>query len=442
MPPKQRPAEDDPLGWLRFLKPLLDAQIAYCSVQERYYDGLSFARNYAASEAFGRIFAKMLNTIMDNWLPIVVESVEERMHIDGFRFGDVPAADRDAWNLWQRNRLDAESELLHNACLKLGIAYAMVWPDEVNSDLIRITPESPYEVYVHPVPGRRDLRMAGLKITEDDWGKGEAYVYLPNVTYRLERQTATRFEPVEAIPNPIGKVPVIVFRNRERLPTPLGQVWRSEIHDVLNTQDQINQVLVNMIVAAEFGAYPQRWATGVEFETDPNTGEMVTPWKAAQNRVWAVGDPEGRFGQFEPTALRNYVDALESRIQSLASRTKTPPHYLLGQSQALSGEALKTAETGLVAKVRSRARHVGEAWEDTLRLAFDFQGDPRGSEYSAETIWADMESRTEAEHVDALVKLRSLRVPFRSLWERAGFTQTEIDRFVGMLKDEQTMPRE
>lgn len=51
----------------------------------------------------------------------------------------------------------------------------------------------------------------------------------------------------------------------------------------------------------------------------------------------------------------------------------------------------------------------------------------------AETIWTDPESRSEAEHTDSLLKKMSLGVPVRQLWEDAGYSQTQIDRFGDML---------
>jgi hypothetical protein len=58
-------------------------------------------------------------------------------------------------------------------------------------------------------------------------------------------------------------------------------------------------------------------------------------------------------------------------IQHVAAQTRTPPHYLLGQSGAFpSGESLKATETGLVAKVKRKQTTFGETWEEAMRLAF------------------------------------------------------------------------
>lgn len=64
-----------------------------------------------------------------------------------------------------------------------------------------------------------------------------------------------------------------------------------------------------------------------------------------------------------------------------------------------------------------------------MRLAFAVKGDPRKDAHLAETIWRDAEYRSEAEHIDALLKLNSLGVPRQQLWQDAGYTPAQIERF-------------
>lgn len=67
-----------------------------------------------------------------------------------------------------------------------------------------------------------------------------------------------------------------------------------------------------------------------------------------------------------------------------------------------------------------------------MRLCFAIEDDPRADVQTAETIWADPESRSEAQHVDALTKLRAIGVPDEQLWEDAGYSPQQIDRFKTM----------
>jgi hypothetical protein len=123
-------------------------------------------------------------------------------------------------------------------------------------------------------------------------------------------------------------------------------------------------------------------------------------------------------------------------VQHVASQTRTPPHYFYLRGQFPSGESIKSAETGLVAKAKRKMRHFGEGWEEVIRLAFSVMNDDRADIVDAETIWGDPESRSESEHIDAVVKKLALGVPQQQLWEDADYTPQQIDRFHAMLREQ------
>lgn len=415
--------ERSPDEWLDALLVRLGKQQQAIKKYADYFDGtqpLGFATSSYRAE-----FEQIVKSTSDNWMPIIVEAVSERLHVNGFRFGDNPDADDDANLIWQENGLDNDSELLHLDALKYGVSAAMVWVDE-DSGRPLITVEHPTEVYVAHAAGTARTRVAAVKAYIDDWdGLHYANVYLPEVTYKFLSSDGNKWAQIDAVPNPVGIVPVVAFRNRMDT---FGR-FRSELDGFTSTQDQINKLVADMLVASEFGAFRQRWATGLEVPKDPETGKPVQPFKAAINRLWINPDENGKFGDFEATDLKHYIDAITSRIQSLASRSRTPPHYLLASGVFPNGESTKAAESGLVSKVRSRQRAFGECWEQVMRLAFAMTNDGRANEATAETIWADPETRTESEHMDALIKAKSINVPDQVLWERAGFSPQEINRF-------------
>ena len=102
-------------------------------------------------------------------------------------------------------------------------------------------------------------------------------------------------------------------------------------------------------------------------------------------------------------------------------------------------DALKAAETGLVSKVKDKQDPFGEAHEEMIRLAFRSvdADDPRATATNAETNWVDPESRSDAERVDAAVKLQGIGVPQEALWERIGASPQEIERWKVMAETEQ-----
>lgn len=439
-------AVGSPAWWVEKLNDRRKSQLVEISRYERYFDGQQALPVALSTKEYRKEFDAMLREVRDNWMPLVVEASSERLNVIGFRFAGTSETEADGAEdakadaassaIWQRNFLDADSKLAHQTALITGRCPIMVWAGADKK--AEITVEHPGQVVVAYTAGSRRQRAAALKAWQDEWtNKWFFNLYLPDAIYKFtgDENGASIKELADAkVANPLKVVPVVEIRNRLRLSD--GQP-RSELMEVTSTQDQINKTTIDMLVAAEFAAFRQRWATGVEIPKDENGVEIET-LKTAVDRMWTVGDDKARFGDFQATELKQYVELIESRILSIARRTRTPPHYMLGGSGTMpSGESIKAAETGLVAKVKDRQVTFGETWEEAMRLAALVEGDTeRGVAFSAETIWADPESRTESEHVDAVTKKKALRVPTMQLWEDLGYTPTQISRFKGMLLEE------
>ncbi|MGJ3559623.1 phage portal protein [Streptomyces sp. INA 01156] len=179
---------------------------------------------------------------------------------------------------------------------------------------------------------------------------------------------------------------------------------------------------------------PQRFVTGLEIQEDAN-GNPVEPFNVGQDKLLQAEAPDAKFGSFEVADLKNYVVLVDMLVQHLASVSRVPSHYfLVNSSNTPSGEAILSAEAGLVAKVKERMLHFGEAWERVIRLCFAVKRDKRKDAFEMETRWRDPEYRTEAQHVDALLKLHQLNVPEEVLWSEAGFSAAQIDAFREMRK--------
>ena len=406
---------------------------SYLKKCDEYYRGEH--RLLFATAKFREVFGLLFAAFSDNWCDLVVDASAERLRVDGFRFGDDEKGDQDAWDLWQRNGLDAESELAHTESVKLGCSYALVGPDDGGEPTIQLEPPTQAIVAVDPANGRR--RLAGLRCWSDEWGVEHAVLYLPGevVWWKKEAERKGWVDDVGSGRNPLGIVPLVPLPNA---PTLRERQGRSDVERVIPLQDAVNKLCADMIVASEYAAYPQRWVTGVEIpvypEGHPNAGQplpSIAGFLAGADRVMAVEDQNARFGNFAVSDLTIYVRAIEMFVQHVAAQTRTPPHYLLGAMGSFpSGESLKATETGLVAKVRRKQLALGEGWEEALRLAFLIAGDPRADDWDCETIWMNPESRSTAEITDAAVKMSTIGVPRPALWEYIGFTPQQIERWI------------
>lgn len=421
--------------WRDTLLTALVARRASLERFDRYYRGEH--RLLFATVKFRETFGLLFSSFSDNWCDLVVDASAERLRIDGFRFGDDETGDKAAWELWQRNGLDAESELAHEESIKLGCSYALVGPDDGGEPSIQL--ESPVNAIVALDPAQGRKRLAGLRAWTDEWGVDHAVLYLPGdvVWWRREGENKGWEEDAGSGSNRLGVVPLVPLPNG---PTLRERQGRSDVERVIPLQDAVNKLCADMIVASEFAAFPQRWMTGVEVprypEGDPNEGKplpsFVQRFLAGAGMTWAVEEEGAKLGNFAVSDLGIYARAIEMLIQHVAAQTRTPPHYLLGSSGNFpSGESLKATETGLVAKVKRKQLAFGEGWEEAIRLAFKVAGDDKRAEaWDCETIWMNPESRSTAEVVDAAVKLSSIGVPRPALWEYVGATPQQIERWI------------
>jgi hypothetical protein len=168
-----------PGAWLESLDGRLTQDQRELDLYERYFDGHHRLR--FATEKFRDVFGGLFGTFADNWCQIIVNASVERLQITGFRFGKDEQADSAAWDIWQRNNLDAASVLLHTEAIKVGRAYLLVDPN--NGDP-RITVEHPSQVIVAHAPGDRTQRLAGFKKWRGEDSYLYANVYLPDVVYK------------------------------------------------------------------------------------------------------------------------------------------------------------------------------------------------------------------------------------------------------------------
>lgn len=415
-----------PVDWLAFLQGKLIGRRAEIENFASYYEGdqqkLAFAQT-----RYKTAFRDLFNDWRDNFCGLIIDSSTERMRIKGFRVPPEGGMDKEAMEFWKKNRLDSLSNGVHLDAMVQGRAYVIVWANKKGDPIV--TPVSAEEMVVQYKPGSHTELEAAARFFQDAWGR--QWVTLWTETYVYEVPLGkTEWEQGTEQKNPLKKVPVVPFHNRARL---VGEPY-SDLANVIPIQDAINKITSDALLASEFAAWPQRWVTGLEIEEDEN-GNPKEPFKVSVDKLLQADAPDAKFGQFEAADLKNYVNLINLLVQHLSSVSRTPSHYfLVNQGNAPSGEAIISAEAGLVSKVKERMLYFGEAWEQVIRLCFQIKENKKSEEVSLETVWADPEYRTEAQHIDSLLKLKQLNVPEEMLWMRAGFTATEIEAFREMRK--------
>lgn len=433
MPVVLGPTANDrsPMWWLdRLYKRLID-RIPMIEKFNDYYIGdhpLPFV-----PERMREGLKRNMRMTRTNYMGLVVDSMVERMVIEGFRIG--ADYEEELWRIYQANHLDAESPQAWLEAAKSGMAYMLVGPnpDDVKTPIISV--EHPSQAIVEHAAGMRRKRVAGLKVWVDDWTAELAgELHLPETVCEFRGKASGGPKPqwrqISERPNPLKEVSLVELPNNPRLM--VGGV--SELADLTDIQDRINLTVAGRILVQRYGADPQKWATGYPSEDEDGNPQ---PLDVGIDRMVTSDVKETQFGQWQAAPLDPYSMAKKEDVKDIASRSRTPAQYLLsGDFSNVNGETLKASESGLVSKVRQRCRPHGEGVEDVMRMAAKLAGIPLQTPERMETIWRNPEFRTEGELVDALTKMATLRVPLDALWERWGATPQERERWREMLDAE------
>lgn len=418
----------------------------------------------------------------DNWCGVVANAPAERLRQTGFR---LPTDDRKGtalssdektlWDWWSLNELDLQSSQGFLASIIAKRSFALVWGNEADEPIV--TWEDPSQMYLDVDPQDHRSRRFALKVWIED-GKECATLYTPTQVWKWHRATGDvvvhdgrtsgglyvpstssatyaatggwqpRQPPEDEtwpIENPMGVVPVVEFPNRPML----GGQPLSDIAGTIAMQDAINMLWAYLFVAADYASMPARVIMGQEPPKVPildadgqKIGEKeVAIRDLAQGRLlWLTGQ-NTKVDQFERAHLDAFTSVIEVSVGHVGAQTRTPPHYLVSNKglSNLSGDALKAAETGLVKRVEEEQLFLSPAARELFRL-MALAGDKKDLAEKARRgvpQWKDAESRSEAQLVDALQKLKTIGFPFQWLAERYGLSQTEVVRLVQLKQDEQ-----
>jgi Phage portal protein, SPP1 Gp6-like len=487
---------NSPEWWLQRLEARLLARQQPMALFDDYYRG-NHRLSYHSARMLGA-FGQTFRELRVNYCGVVVDALAERLDVNGFRFAEDQRAADAAWGIWHDSGLESLFDRGLRSGLTKGEAALLVW---VNADgSPRIWAEDGSQTIVASDPADPANRRAALKRWFDpDARRLFATVYLPGGLYKYQTPPNTSDDPIASqggslptpgwnrgggatgqgasgtgpgttlpatgasatrwlrrvtdgepwpLPNPLGVVPVIPLPTKPDL----HGIGESELRVIIPIQDAINANIVNVMLAGQFAAFRQRWATNVKLEVDAATGKPVQPWNIAIDTLLTTpppepGEPATQFGSFDATELDGYIALHGAYVQALATISRTPPHYFIASMGNFpSGESLRSAEAGLKSKAQERINDDKGPVADAMRLAFLVASKQDGitsgvaARYArwaamteAESLWADPETKTESEHVDALVKLSAgLAIPPEALWPRIPASPQEIERWQTM----------
>lgn len=367
---------------------------------------------------------RKLTTVV-NWPRLVVDSLEERLDIEGFRLGDTPTADEQMWDWWQANNLDEESGLAHLEALVQGRAYITVGAPEEGTDSPVITVESARCMYAETHPRTRAVTRAVRLYNFHEGQARAATLYLPDRTAYLRLGEGGRWGPdpdLDDDEHDLGVVPVVPMTNRSRIHDRAG---RSEMADIIPLTDAACRSLTNLQGAQELLAMPQNIFMGVEKgDFVDQHGKQLSTWDAYLGRIKALANEQAKAIQLPGADLRNFTEVINHYGRLVGALSGLPPHFLgFTTDNPASADAIRSSEARLVKRAERRSRMFGEAWEQAMRIAMRIVGRDGANANRLETVWRDPSTPTYAAKADAVVKLvQAGLLPQEAAWEQMGFS--------------------
>jgi hypothetical protein len=260
----------------------LEQRLSTCQTEmdlrDAYYNGNQLIRDLGISVPPQ---LRGLHTVV-GWPATVVDTLDERLDVEGFRYASSAQGDDELWNIWQSNNLDEESQLGHLDALVYGCAYGAVGANDDGSALITV--ESPRHVAViwDPRWRARSPRAAGLRRRRER-PEPQATLYLPNETIMLESGVGVGWQVVERDVHNLGVVPLARLANRQRTSERDGA---SEItSQVMSLTDAACRTLLGMETYREFHVAPQRTILGAAQSAFQDAeGNAVSKWATYTGR--------------------------------------------------------------------------------------------------------------------------------------------------------------
>lgn len=448
---------------------LPDRQDALYALYQNYYDG---RQNDPRDLDFGSADPATVTTpfrARHNFMSVVVDVLVERLSVVGFAVTGDGLSDAAAagiagqlWRWWQQNRMDEHQVTVHAQAAIKGDAFLLVDYDAESDrprftfhDATEVTPlydaghhmSAAYKFWVEhyttesgQLRARRRLTKYSPDLIEKFADEGDGWTLWTADLDADGNPDGGVIAWVNGAGDPLG-IPFVHFKNKPRG----GDYGRSEVADAIPLQDELNRRVWATSEAASYEGSKQKYI--VNGQSPKGADGKQAGWVSGPGQVWAITpaapDKPVQVGQLDAGDVAALQDIADRELKALAGQTRTPLHLIWPEGPLPSGESLKTAEAGLVAKARDRSVTFGNAWEDACRLAIRLHNTFGTGEALPDTVmisaeWAPFETRS-ALGDEQVIALRRPDLSWNEAMRERGFDADTID-LISQERDAETPP--
>ncbi|MEN6508416.1 MAG: phage portal protein [Smithella sp.] len=239
-----------------------------------------------------------------------------------------------------------------------------------------------------------------------------------------------------------GSLPFVSYANQRNNYTRYGD---SEIRSAIPLQDVLNRTIYSMVMASEFAAFGVNWSIGMKINPagivpggiinmtlNNSDGTAITDFTAEQISFLQAC----KLGQFPATDISQYTNQIEKIVKEISQATQTPI-YGITAGGAISGDALKQLEIGLIGKCQRFQRQNTDAIKELIMLTAKMErvfspglGTPEIN--SVQITWKSPEILDNNAQIASLLQMYK---DAPGLWADS-FYQQKIGKLFGMSKED------
>ena len=372
-----------------------------------------------ATDRLQEAFRDLNTHFTQNWCSVIINAALDRLTLKGWDAKDKTTNDK-LDELWTVENLQLDAYEAHYGALVTGEAFIIAWD---SGDGVEIYYNDPRMCHVFYNAERPKEKQFAAKW----WSDGNVWymtLYYPD---RLEYYVTKSkdqpggygaFKPMETptADNPFGVIPVFHLRTNRRKA-------RGELDDIITLQDAVNKLLADMMVAGEFGAFPQRYIISQADTSNLKNGPHI---------IWEIPAGDGQsestqVGQFAATDLNNYLNAMDKLANSIAIISRTPKHYFYNAGASLSGEALIAMEAPLTKKIGQRQENFSVVWRELGAFLVKLTGGGDVEPADITPIWEPAESVQPYTEAQTRVLAVNAGIPLNTQLRREGWGTDEIE---------------
>lgn len=396
-------------------------------VCEAYFAGdhpLTFA-----TEKFRNTFGTLFQKLRDNLCPAVVYAEADRLYVSGWD-GD---GAKEATELAAATSLDRTIRSAVKNSVMQGDGYILVSESD-NESGVQFWEHTPQCIVVEYDDEDDPTKMVrAAKIWENSSGLGRLNLYYEDGVEKFQTNSKitsgmpekrTRWKKIGADDYDYGRPPIFHFAHD----ADLGDMGTSLLKDVIPLQDCLNKSTCDMMVAGEFVAFPQRWATGLQIDIDEDSGRPRNPpFTPGVDRIWtAAGDV--KFGQFTAGEMSQFVQVQQEMRKEIARVTGVPTHMLYLDEQWPTGEAMKTAEGRLVKRIEAQQQNYNSEAKAMMNLGLQIAG--KGEKKKLVPVWANAAPHSPLLDAETELVMQQVGVSKKESLRRLGFSDDKIEEMM------------